>query len=181
MINDKTIPSFIEKILPSPRRKRRDIFIAGGFVVNPPLALDVDLWFPFSLLPEIQKKAKTFDFTPSTEIYEPSGAESILTLGTVITEEGTHPIHLLVTGQTVFSVLEGFDLSVHQIAETLDGFTVMGPRYTYPTEEIEVLGYWTPNRTLARYQKLCARYGLEVNLDEVKRLEDKIESTDSPF
>lgn len=175
------IPSFIEKVLPSPKRKRQDIFIAGGFVVNPHLALDVDLWFPFSCLMEIQEKVKKFDFTPSDVMYEPCGAENILTLGTVITEEGTHPIHLLVTGQSVFTVLEGFDLSVHQIAETLTGFTVMGPRYTYPMEEIEVLGYWTPNRTLARYRKLCARYGLWANPEEIKRLEDKIESSSSPF
>jgi len=173
------IPPFIETILPALRRKRRDIFIAGGFVVNPHLAMDVDLWFPFDCLPEIQENAKKFDFTPADVLYEPSGAENILTLGTVITEEGTHPIHLLVTGQSVFSVLEGFDLSVHQIAETLDGFTVFGPDYTYPTEEIMVLGYWTPNRTLARYKKLCARYGLWENPDEVKRLEDKIASSNS--
>jgi len=173
------IPAFIEKVLPPPKRKRRNIFIAGGFVVNPHLALDVDLWFPFDVLSEIQEKVKQFDFTPSDVIYEPSGAKNILTLGTVITEEGTHPIHLLVTGQSVFSVLEDFDLSVHQVAETLDGFTVLGPDYTYPTEEIMVLGYWTPNRTLARYKKLCARYGLWENPEELKRLEDKIESSNS--
>ncbi len=83
----------------------------------------------------------------------------------------------IATDDGVFNILANFDLSVHQLAETLDGFTVMGPRYTYPTEAIEVLGYWTPNRTLARYRKLCARYGLEVDLREVKGLEDKIESS----
>jgi len=180
MINDKTIPSFITKLLPSRKSEWRNFFIAGGFVVNPHLAMDVDLWFPMSWLKEVRDKAIDFDYTEAGEPYEqPCGEESVITVGSVVTEEGTLPIHLLATNASVFSILGNFDLSVHQVAETLDGFAVLGPDYTYPTEAIEVLGYWTPRRTLGRYKKLCARYGMGENPDEIKRLEDKIESSSS--
>lgn len=182
MITDKRIPTFITKLLPQSESLWRNFFIAGGFVVNPHLAMDVDLWIPQGRVTETLKRAHTFDFTTSSpaDVYECVVSQTV-DFGVVVVEEGTHPVHLLSSLDSIFTVLDDFDLSVHQVAEKLDGFTVLGPRYTYPQEEIEVIHYRTAETTLKRYRRLCARYGLNENESEIKRLEDASVVSGSTF
>lgn len=147
--------------------------IAGGFAACPALAQDKDVWvFASEIEPgdaghrreELLKHLteQGFEFEAEDETRNAHGYEGmidILKVATIRTND--IPIHLLVTtADSVFDLMESFDISTHQIALTPEGRVVRGSQFTSVTESPVKLRD-TPT-TDARMVKISQRYGLEV-------------------
>ena len=155
-------------------------FIAGGYAACPALAEDMDVWVstrlsrkPVLPLPELRQlildhlKQQGFMFAPQDDTRQTeAGLEgyeievNILKVAMVSGEslfESDYrlPIHILVTDANCSQVLEGFDISTHQVALTYDG-PVVGRDWTPLTEEPVVLK--NSPKTPARLEKIRNRY-----------------------
>jgi hypothetical protein len=163
-----------------PERWREDAFIAGGYAACPELATDIDVWVPVpeenSLsdvrsellawlgLQRLEYRAaveRTIDANVELGYSLRVGGIVYLDNRTVATVFGTmenrypRPYHLIVTNGDVDDVLEGFDISTHQIAYTSKG-VVKGSGWT-PLHEQPVVLKDTPH-TQNRLAKISQRY-----------------------
>lgn len=142
--------------------------IAGGWAACPALASDQDVWvydrfsaaqdmgvllshlalqgFHFST--DMKDQAKTDDSygDERTEIYK------------VAVVENKPNIHLMLTNApSIMDILNGFDVSTHQVAIASEGFIVKGNGWT-PVSECPVMLLNNP-QTPARLAKIQERYG----------------------
>lgn len=149
-------------------------FIAGGYAACPALASDIDVWVtvpiedPLDPLTSMMKARgalfghltfQGFDFTEENVPHSKadryiSGTD--LMVWKLARINTSTPIHIMITEGTVDEVLEGFDISTHQVALTQDRGVVKGSGWTPITQYPRVL-IWTL-KTLDRLQKIVTRY-----------------------
>lgn len=155
-------------------------FIAGGWAACPALADDMDVWVSlkqsaYSIRKLGIEKARTailahlqqqiFSYWTVEEQDDSRQTEAVVAgyeinvnirkVAKVTSYEWHQPIHVIVTDASVYQVLEGFDISTHQIAITDNGI-VLGEEWTSVTEEPIVLHMST--QTPARLEKIRNRY-----------------------
>ena len=146
-------------------------FIAGGYAACPALAADMDVWVSVrpaqATLDEVREQLLAhladwdfgnFSFTEEMETRQCEGYQGMpgaLILKVAKVQVGALTVHLLLTDGDVFSLLESFDISTHQIALTERG-AVKGSMWT-PITEPPIKLRDTPT-TDARMEKIRARY-----------------------
>jgi hypothetical protein len=143
-------------------------FVAGGWAACPALATDMDVWVtsdnPARTRTEILEhfNAKLF-----ADEYEEERSDEVagdvdaysnpLTLKVARVLIGQKRFHILVTSGDISDVLNGFDISTHQVAITDSGTVVRGYHWT-PVTEPPIKLKDTPT-TNDRLIKIAARYG----------------------
>lgn len=146
-------------------------FVAGGFAACPALASDVDIWVESAYYNTTLSRSELLKHLINTYrsdrvSVEESGddvcaysdvGECFQTMK-VASVRGFNGVtyHIMVTTGTVREVLNGFDISTHQVAITNEGEIVVGDNYTKPSEMPRILRM-TPT-TPERLQKITQRY-----------------------
>ena len=149
-----------------------DWFIAGGYAACPALATDVDIWVmsPDDAIAEHERLALhlrsvcpdeslLIDPAPNTDagFHQQEEYLNSQTLKVAQLWKDGREFHILVTRQTLEEVLEGFDISTHQVALTSTGRVVTGKSWTPPhVRPVELISM---PRTAARMAKICSRFG----------------------
>lgn len=152
-----------------PERWRQEAFIAGGYAACPALASDLDLWIFVDSgsgvrLPQAREMVLAHirddqrccvdEQSEETQTQYKGVNVNILKVGNV--RYGIS-IHVMVVDAPVNAVLEGFDISTHQIALLPTGEVHRGSNWT-PVMEAPVVLIDT-ERTPARLAKIQERYG----------------------
>lgn len=178
------------KFVPQEARKR--MVIAGGYAASPGTAGDIDLWIL------ADEKGAKFDPTaiwkhlrenvdcegvhknraagyPHNNLVAAIPAHSKRWLHYELSERAItvdkKDIHVLVSDfRTPQELVDAFDISTHAIALKGACFT-FAKFYTSLGVTPYVARFDTPAHTLARLQKICARYDLKPRPDQLSRLE----------
>lgn len=151
-----------------PEKWREEAFIAGGYAACPALASDLDLWIFVdcgkwnTTLPVAREEVLAHlrdERLYITEENEESVTEyegiNVNILKVCHVRYGIK-IHIMVVDAPVNAVLEGFDVSTHQIALKPSGEVFMGASWTPVTQEpLRLID--TPH-TAVRMEKIRARY-----------------------
>jgi hypothetical protein len=97
--------------------------------------------------------------------------EKIATIGGAL-----WPVQIIAVDQeTVADLLNRFDISVHQVAVTLDGRKVVVPTTTRVIQQPRLISpKYSAKFTLERLKRLCSRYGFKPHPDDVAALEPRI-------
>lgn len=150
--------------------------IAGGFAADEDKAKDVDLWVLAS--PGVVEHARIQEWLDNTKVAY-AGGNGVFYGGrylvaTIPEGLGARSVQLLTTDYgSVEGLLDSFDISTHSVAKQFVGpvcHTVHGSKWTSLTDQPRVLRFSTPVETLVRLEKICARYGLEANDEDLDAL-----------
>lgn len=154
-------------------------WIAGSAVLDPAHASDLDVWVVGITAEEREElrahlrgvqrtypwavREASYVVDPVTgEIDPESGVGKVMLLSGISRELGPLPIQVLGTQRTddITHLLGAFDLSVTQWAVNLadNRYPVSLPTSTLPLQPITATSLRTPAHSLARLQKLSARY-----------------------
>ena len=80
------------------------------------------------------------------------------------------PVQIIATwNETVKDLLQGFDISTHCVAYTSDGTRHTIAETTDLTVSPRFVSMHAPDKALARYRKICLRYGLQPDPAELVR------------
>ena len=163
---EKEMPDdYLAKI---PPLYRSTAYVVGGAATCLRLAQDVDI----VILTEASLQGLQEEFAVDARLYLSKFIPAQRTrsdyqtaikaaIGTLSSPYLEKDIHLLLSNvATVQEVLDAFDLSIHQFAIDSLGQRFAGTNATASSAPIKVLKYDTPESTLARYIRLCTRYGL---------------------
>lgn len=149
----------------------RKAFIAGGYAADQDLAQDIDVWVRCSDLDTVQSRLLehlkglgseyAFEVQNMTEeqVADGHGYDQVpvfIRKVALVTFAGFKPVHLMVTDAPMAAVLEGFDISTHQIALDYYGMECPGAEWT-PVTALPVARL-ANSRTPARMEKIMARY-----------------------
>ena len=159
-----------------------NVYVAGGAAVDFEKASDVDLWFPeagfqaaknFAIdLMLVNHVVTFFDayFEATVEdAFEKSTSEdytgnisagpkrSVIIANAYLTNLDVLLQILVTKAKDSMALVSNFDISTHQAAIHTDGKVVVAKTFTLPSEQPVVLE--KANNTLARYVKICRRYG----------------------
>lgn len=148
-------------------------FIAGGWAACPSLATDKDVWVTYPrgtnlvaarqhILDHLKETGYwyTEEQDGRTETVNDGYAGIEVNILKVAVVNFVVPIHILVTDAMAHEVLQGFDVSTHQIVLLSDGGIQYGPDWT-PITVPPIKLKNTPT-TDARMRKIAARYGHSV-------------------
>lgn len=140
------------------------IYVAGGAVVDIQKASDIDLWFGKEQHTHVHmflNNCPYWHFVSNAKVgYELVGEVFIPAVGKLI--------QVMVTKDMAMERMQKFDISTHCWAYTSRGKLIRGEK---ATEWFEPPIVWRANtKTLARYMKICQRYGSPVNLEVIKQL-----------
>ena len=143
--------------------KCNTIFIAGGSVVDIDKCTDIDIWFGNNNLDLAQK---FLDALPYKDIFENvkqyAGNAESLVLGEGYIDGIGKPIQVLVTRhKNARELMEHFDISTHHLAFTSHGTVIADQYFTHHDWPPKIIH--KSRHTLARYAKICARYGHPVD------------------
>ena len=84
---------------------------------------------------------------------------------------GLIPVQIIASKfETVDELLRDFDISTHAVAITPDGLTHTIPAFTGQHQTPRVMTLRNPELTLARYRRICLRYDLTPDANELVRL-----------
>lgn len=158
-------------------------WIAGGAVIAED-PRDVDIWVVVpgdearvaatsQILQHLAAQSLDVDvFDPARYAWK---GNTIAKVGTVMLFDRPYQIMVWI-GEHVSDLLDSFDLSIHAHGVNLStGYKVSGPRATrLEDREIRVQTFDRSRSTLRRYVRLCDRYGVIPNRDDVKRLADAV-------
>jgi hypothetical protein len=135
--------------------------IAGGAAADLGKATDIDV---FVLGARGKTVIKGYD--KSRDDFE-----KIATIGGAL-----WPVQIIAVDQeTVADLLNRFDISVHQVAVTLDGRKVVVPTTTRVIQQPRLISpKYSAKFTLERLKRLCSRYGFKPHPDDVAALEPRI-------
>lgn len=161
---DKVLENLFSRLEPCP-----SIFVAGGYAASPATAGDIDIWFGHNRFHLANNFLMTF---PIRNVVEEGTAKQYEGMSTMFGSGWDYEIgrvvQVLVTPyKKAEEVLKGFDISSHQIAVTSKGKVVKGEQYTDPWTQLPKILSNTP-QTLARYVKICKRYGWAPDEEEMK-------------
>lgn len=156
-------------------------FIAGGYAACPALASDLDVWVYVPrgddeadgekldatrgrILVWLETEMWPYELQDSNHL--PEGAEvkegvypfHSQKVAVVRSPHWSHPVHIIVTTATPAELLEGFDISTHQIALVF-GNVIKGSGWTPITERPKRLSGAFNVSTEARLEKIAARFG----------------------
>jgi hypothetical protein len=174
-----------------PESYRPSAYIVGGYAVNRELAQDIDLWvlvghgedasdFVSNFLAHAREGADfqnltIYNATERAEAYASCPlAHVVIGKVALIEDPRFHkPVQvcLVVGTDDIEDALEGFDLSVHMRAVDSLGRKYAHPLATFPAAPIRVVKANTPVTTLARLERLAARYGTPVLSEELMKLQ----------
>lgn len=152
-----------------PEKYRSGAFIAGGYAACPSLASDCDLWIHIDsylggpTLAEAREEVLTHIRGMDVSITEQDDTKTTKYAGVNVNilEVGYIPgpkrVHVMVVDAPVNAVLEGFDVSTHQVALLSNGQVFLGSQWT-PVNEDPVKLIDTPH-TAERMEKIRNRYG----------------------
>lgn len=156
-----------------PKQWREDAFIAGGYAACPALASDLDLWIPCCsdgtrvevARDEVWAHLRNMRITAVEEneetITQYEGVNVVI-MKVCCVYYGVK-IHIMVVDAPLNAVLEGFDVSTHQVALLPSGEVFTGSRWT-PITEPPVRLIDTP-KTDVRMEKITNRYRRRVNAE----------------
>jgi hypothetical protein len=173
-----------------PPEARRRMVIAGGYAANPELAGDIDLWIladhkgeKFDAQAVVKHLREEVDVVnvrrragyPNSNLVAAVPGVSRRWLEYHLSERAVtvdkKEIHVLVSDfRTPQELVDSFDISTHAIALDRSRFT-FAKFYTSPRVTPHVARFDTPGSTLARLEKICARYGLRPRRDQLTRLQ----------
>lgn len=150
-------------------------FVAGGWAACPALATDMDIWvISRTPAPTRTELLDHFKMRLFVDEYEEERSDEVegdvdaysnpLTLKVARVSIGQKRFHILVTSGDITDVLNGFDISTHQVAITDSGTVVRGYSWT-PITEPPVKLKDTPT-TDVRMLKIATRYGHAIALTE---------------
>jgi hypothetical protein len=153
----------LQQVLDLVPKQDPSIFIAGGAVVNPDLAMDIDLWIGkddnvLAGQVVLSLPYNMYGGTNGTDYHENS----------TFIGQGYHPqLGLIQVIQhkwdNALDLMDTFDISTHQWAFTSTGELVIGRNATGPNDPVQILKWRA--KTLERYIKICKRYGREIDFD----------------
>lgn len=157
--------------------------VAGGFAADETKAKDVDLWVlasPGTTEHGIIKERLDIKHTPTGFVnYVPGNGVFYggrYLVATIVQGLGERNVQLLTTDHpSSWDLVNSFDISTHAIAKYFTSgqcAVVVGTKWTPVTVQPRVLRFSTPIDTLARLEKICARYDLEANPADVDGLEN---------
>jgi hypothetical protein len=157
-------------------------FIAGGYAACPALASDLDVWVYVARDGDIEDdgerlaqaradilawlESEMWPFEAQDNNHRPEGATVAdgaypfhsQKVAVVRSPHWSHPIHIIVTTATPAELLEGFDISTHQVAIVF-GNVIKGSGWTPVTvPPVKLPGVFNVS-TEARMRKIAARYG----------------------
>ena len=147
-------------------------FIAGGYAACPALASDIDVWVRrdesgfqvarAAILQHLGNEFFNFD-EQQNEVVEqgelaPGYSVNIQKVA-IVHNAANLPVHIMLTNCTAEQLIEGFDISTHQVALTSQG-VVKGSGFTPVFIEPRVLQNTTT--TPERMRKIAARYSFKL-------------------
>lgn len=160
-----------------------DWFIAGGYAAVPALAQDIDVWVltrtPVEtrrqILLHLQKEGLTLwteeQDNPAEKMEVYDHFCTVLKVANVRPSGWMPSIHIVVTdAESVGEVLDGFDISTHQIAIHPERGVVRGQHWTSPIDP--PFAFRANVNTPKRMKKIAERYGHPIRTfteDEVIR------------
>jgi hypothetical protein len=174
-----------------PESYRPSAYIVGGYAVDRELAQDIDLWvlvghgedatdFVSNFLAHAQKAENfaaltLYNSEERAEAYA-SCPPAHVVIGKVALIEDPRfhkPVQVCLVAGTdnIMDALDGFDLTVHMRAVDAVGSELFHHEATFPDAPIRVIKANTPVTTLARLERLAARYGTPVLPAERSKLQ----------
>lgn len=193
----------------APPALQAQLVVAGGYLVSPAVAGDIDLWLldPYQnqdvLRDEVMEWLYGRQDSADWELFRPGSDEDGLFppeyskgnlgqkgyhfVGTFQREDWPKPVQFFLTPyKTVDELLQDFDISTHQRARFVThperGMLIARLTTTSITELPRVTNFDTPATTLARLEKFCLRYGFSIdNHPDLDRLRSAIDVPDFLF
>ena len=152
---------------------RHQAVVAGGAAVDLTRASDIDIFvLNLPVAKDLQLLLKAIEGLPGIEF-----AASDLNLEYtgpnrhIATIPGILPIQIMASECVdVTDLLSNFDLSTHCVAVSPDGNVHTIAQTTPPTSSPHIVNLRNPEKTLDRYRKLCLRYGIQPDLEDLRRL-----------
>lgn len=173
-----------ELLLLLPHALRNKACVAGGYAADRARAGDVDLWVCAGsdaawARAQIVKHLEAMNLVQHVRLAhnqrEDQGYSTVSHLVATLPHEhaGKHVQILVTTAIGPHELVERFDISTHAIAKYLKGGILQvafATQWTGLSEPPRVLRTSTPSDTLDRLERICERYGLTLDADEVTRL-----------
>lgn len=166
------------KLIPK-TKYRLGVYIVGGAAVNYVLATDVDVvlihkYLNIEIAREIlealrEKHGDNFIENDSFGFTYDNG-EFVKMLAGSIKNKTEKNVQILLSFPDIESTLDKFDISTHSYAVDSQGNKIKGKFATSIFEKPRVLRFTTPQSTLNRYLKICARYGHSPNISDLQKL-----------
>lgn len=163
---------------PAPFSTSGPVWIAGGAAADYDKCGDIDVWFGANASTHAEKFLKSFKYYQEsdkllTECYDKNTGAALLgdaydlTIGKVIQV-------LIVGDYQLKDLLNRFDISTHRIGYDAPAHCDMGDGWTTVQDPPKILNMGP--KTFSRYIKICQRYGHPVDLDEVKKHTDTVDT-----
>lgn len=168
-----------------PAHLHKNTWIAGGATVNAD-PRDVDIWVIVSgeeeknqvskyILSHLAAAHLDVDLFDPAQYAWSTNRNNISKIGSV--DAYGKPCQVMVwIGEDIYTLLDSFDLSIHAHAVNLNtGQRVSGPRATHlESGSIRVQDFSRASSTLRRYVRLCDRYKVIPNREDVLNLATRI-------
>lgn len=176
-----------------PERWRSKAVVAGGFAADPARARDVDIWIPadnryHEARTDVRNHLRKLGLEYTLEIEhsttdDEERAEDYAhhLVATIPNGFGNRPVQILVSDAVnAQQLVEGFDISTHAIAKSLQPGTggamrvTFAARWTGTRVPPRVMRWTTPEDTLRRLQRVMLRYGVAADKGDLERLEQLV-------